>query len=199
MAYFTKAEARAAAARARKKVNNTGKAFDRILKEDFIATASQESFDVFLCHSIDDAELVLGVKTILEENFSLKVYVDWVEDPKLDRRFVSKDTARVLRQRMKQCRSLLYLATDNATTSKWMPWELGFFDGHKPGCVAIFPVLDSADQSFQGQEYIGIYPQVTKDTYMGGVKVDIFVEEKGVQWSTLREFSQGNPQYKKYS
>ena len=197
MAYFTKAEARAAAVRAKSQVRNSGKTYDRILKEDVLAAARQDTFDIFLSHSIDDAELVLGVKTILEEKFTLKVYVDWVEDPQLDRKQVSKKTAETLRQRMKQSKSLLYLATDNSTTSKWMPWELGYFDGHKPGCIAIFPVLDTASQSFQGQEYIGLYPQVTKNTWENG-QSDIFVEEIGVRWSTLKAFSQGKPENAKY-
>ena len=92
-----------------------------------------------------------------------KVYIDWVVDKQLSRDSVTKETAETLRNRMKQSSKLLYLATDNASSSKWMPWELGYFDGLKPGKVAILPLVDSVDSSFQGQEYLGLYPALDKD------------------------------------
>ena len=64
---------------------------------------------------------------------------------------------------MNQSSRLLYLATDNASSSKWMPWELGYFDGLKSGKVAILPLVDSVDSSFQGQEYLGLYPALDKE------------------------------------
>lgn len=30
---------------------------------------------------------------------------------------------------MRQCKSLFFVTTTNATNSKWMPWECGYFDG----------------------------------------------------------------------
>ena len=48
-----------------------------------------------------------------------------------------------------------------------MPWELGDFDGLKSGNVAILPLVDSAYSSFQGQEYLGIYPALGKDDLRG--------------------------------
>jgi hypothetical protein len=53
---------------------------------------------------------------------------------------------------MKQSKSLIYLSSENSSSSKWMPWELGFFDGFKPDGVAIMPVLDNPTDSFKGQE-----------------------------------------------
>ena len=121
----------------------------------------------------------------------------WVEDAQLDRRAVTKETAAVLRQRMRQSKSLLYLASDNSSSSKWMPWELGYFDGFKPDGVAIMPVLDSATDAFKGQEYLGLYPIVQKDTYKDG-SPDVFVEERGVRWTTLKKFGSGQPVWSKY-
>ena len=113
---------------------------------------------MFLSHSIHDADLVLGVKQILEDH-GLSVYVDWVEDAQLDRERVDNETASLLRTRMCSCQSLMYLHSDNSRESKWMPWELGFFDGHN-GNAAILPVVDHSWESFVGQEYLGIYPYV---------------------------------------
>ena len=52
---------------------------------------------------------------------------------------------------------MLYLTTANSVQSVWMPWELGYFDGHKPGHVAILPVIESG-VGFEGQEFLGLYP-----------------------------------------
>lgn len=196
MAYFTKSEARTAAARSRSLQKSFGSNPGRVLKESVTAATAADRFDVFLSHSIADAEIVLGIKQLLEES-GLKVYVDWVEDAQLDRRAVTKETAAVLRQRMMQSHSLIYLSSDNSSTSKWMPWELGFFDGFKPGGVAIMPVLDSPTDTFRGQEYLGLYPIVQKNTYTDG-RPDVFVEEHGVRWSTLKKFGSGQPAWAKY-
>lgn len=195
MPFFTKAEARAAAARTGNIQRSTGD-YERGLREAVASASQWESFDVFLSHSVRDAELITGVKRLLEEQ-GLKVYVDWLVDPQLDRSAVTKETAALLRQRMRQSKALIFVATDNTSASKWMPWELGFFDGFKPGNVAIMPVLDNESGAFQGQEYLGLYPIVNKGTYSDG-RSDVFVEERGAQWSTLKQFGAGSPQWRKY-
>ncbi|MEY4748588.1 MAG: hypothetical protein RIQ60_802 [Pseudomonadota bacterium] len=169
----------------------------RILKESVTAATAADSFDVFLSHSIADAEIVLGIKQLLEES-GLKVYVDWVEDAQLDRSAVTKESAAVLRQRMRQSKSLIYLSSENSSSSKWMPWELGYFDGFKPDGVAIMPVLDSPTDAFKGQVYLGLYPIVQKNTYSDGTP-DVLVEERGVRWSTLKKFGRGQPVWGRYS
>ncbi|MOA50153.1 hypothetical protein D3C78_1731370 [compost metagenome] len=91
---------------------------------------------------------------------------------------------------------MMYIATGNSSSSKWMPWELGFFDGHKPGRVAILPLLDSENQNFLGQEYLGLYPVVTK--HMQNQVMHYFVENRGNQWSHLRSFARGSPSWERY-
>lgn len=117
------------------------------------------AFDVFLSHSKADSDLILGVKGVLEDA-GLTVYVDWINDPLLDRSNVTPATANTLRVRMRQSKSLMYAHSSNASLSKWMPWELGYFDGHN-GNVAILPIVKSANQvSYKGEEYLGLYPYV---------------------------------------
>lgn len=157
MAFFTQADARAAAKRA-----HGHRSIKAVITESLESYKAATSFDIFLSHSSSDAELIIGIKALLEES-GRRVYVDWVDDPELDRSRVTKDTAARLRHRMVQSESLFYVATDNATKSKWMPWELGFFDGLKRNRVRILPVLASSNQSFDGQEYLGLYPVVSKD------------------------------------
>lgn len=114
---------------------------------------------MFLSHSSRDKPLVLGVKDRLEHE-GLQVYVDWIDDADLDRTAVTPENAKRVRGRMKKCLSLLYLATDNASISKWMQWEIGYFDGLGKGTIAILPILDSATDDFKGMEFLGLYPVV---------------------------------------
>ena len=103
MSYVTESEVRAAAARAKAA---TFKSAGILLRES--RDTYQSSFDVFLSHSFMDQELVLGAKQLLEEK-GLSVYVDWIDDPLLDRTAVTRATAEKIRGRMRQCRTLLYL------------------------------------------------------------------------------------------
>ncbi|MEJ0098439.1 MAG: toll-Interleukin receptor [Pseudomonadota bacterium] len=168
-------EARAASMKRR---GGTLRTPNQILAEDAAAISNASSFDVFLSHAYVDGDLILGVKALLEGD-GLSVYVDWQTDPTLDRTNVSSKTAAVLRTRMQQSKSLFYVATANSSNSKWMPWELGYFDGLRNGGVAILPLLSSPMASFEGQEYLGLYPVVRRDTYKDGVTRDVFVEENG--------------------
>ncbi|BEE00829.1 MULTISPECIES: toll/interleukin-1 receptor domain-containing protein [Aeromonas] len=190
MAFFTKSEARAAAAAAR-----GSRTAQTVLREGFESYKEHEKFDIFLSHSIDDADLVLGVMALLQKQ-GLRVYVDWVVDRQLNRSSVNKETAAVLRARMKSSSSMMYIATDNASNSKWMPWELGFFDGHKPNQVAILPLLDSNNQSFEGQEYLGLYPVVTK--YFQNNSMNHYIEDRGHRWTNLGNFARGTPSWNVY-
>src|SRR4051794_31550207 len=80
-------------------------------------------FDVFLSHSFSEAE-----KIALEAE-GLHVYVDWIDDRQMDRSSVTAQTAEVLRARMRHSRSLIFATSNSSSASKWMPWELGYFDG----------------------------------------------------------------------
>lgn len=158
MAYFTKQEARDFARKAKLSTESYSSKLESIVESQ----SYQDRFDVFLSHSIRDEELVLGIVELLKE-MGKKVYVDWIEDRQLSRSSVTPETAKTLRQRMNQSSRLLYLATDNASSSKWMPWELGYFDGLKSGKVAILPLVEYSFSSFKGQEYLGLYPALDKD------------------------------------
>jgi hypothetical protein len=122
-----------------------------------------QEFDVFLSHSYRDAQSLnaadLRAMADIIRSFGFSVYVDWVVDKQLSREYVSHETAAVLRERMRNCKSLLFATTENSSSSKWMPWELGFKDGHN-NRAAILPIVDQSRNKFNGQEYLGIYPFV---------------------------------------
>lgn len=148
----------------------------QILGEMVRKQASVQTHDIFLSHSFQDRELILGTALILED-LGFTVYLDWRDDPTLDRNTVTKETAIRLRERMKKSKCLLYATTDNSSSSKWMPWELGFKDGES-GKAAILPLQDNRPDHFKGQEYLGIYPYVTQ-------QINTINQEKlWVRWSS---------------
>lgn len=136
-------------------------------------TDSTQLYDIFLSHSSLDNELIAGLKLILED-MGLKVYVDW-NDKQLDPNNVTPETAAVLRERMKQCKSLLYAFSENASKSKWMPWELGYFDALKNSRVAVLPISKTDKYSYKGSEFVGIYYFIQIDKMSGTDKDAVWV------------------------
>lgn len=162
--------------RIRRNAFSLRKSEDLIL-ESLTAASAEAHFDMFLSHNIRDAEIVLGMKEIFVE-MGYKVYIDWIDDPQLNRRNVNKHTAAKLRSRMQQCNSLFFITTENSTDSKWMPWECGYFDGIKSK-VAIVPVVQySSDEKYRGQEYLGLYPYCEKSPSRGGKELLYVYEDE---------------------
>lgn len=152
-------------------------------------STTTKTYDIFLSHSSTDAALVTGLKLELED-LGYSVYVDWIEDPKLSRAIVTKDTALVLQARMKQCKALLYAFSENAVNSKWMPWELGYFDGIK-GTVAVLPISRTSKSNFQGSEYLGIYYYIQIDTVSGTNNLALWVHETSTKYTLFNNWITG--------
>jgi hypothetical protein len=129
-----------------------------VLKEASDSAPATKIYDIFLSHAVLDAEIVLGIKVVLERN-GHSVYVDWLEDGDLDRAKVTVATAERLRGRMRQSKSLIYAHSNNSPNSKWMPWELGYFDGFR-SAISILPIAKTENESFRGQEFLGLYPYI---------------------------------------
>lgn len=158
MSYLRLSEAQAAGIAARHLVQKSART---ILAEETRSAPLTETYHVFLSHSSDDADAILGVKRIMEGS-GLKVYVDWIDDAQLDRTKVTTGTAAILRARMRASSSLVYVHSPNTTDSKWMPWELGYFDGFKPQFIWVLPLVVQYDSEYKGQEYLGLYPTIEK-------------------------------------
>lgn len=109
------------------------------------------------------------------------VYVDWINDPQIDRSKVTKSNAEMLKDRMQKSAALVYAFSQKASESRWMPWELGYFDGIK-GMVAILPISNSADNSFQGEEYLGIYPYIQVDRQVNTTKEFLWLHETSTKY-----------------
>lgn len=147
-------------------------------------TSSTDRCDIFLSHSYSDARLVLDLKKFLE-GFDLRVYVDWDADRQLDRTRVTRHTAAILRQRMGQCHGLLYATSDNTSRSVWMPWELGYFDALRGRC-AVIPLTARKEygDDYRGQEYLGLYPYVTRGHNTQGTDC-LWVSDSSAQYIRL--------------
>jgi len=142
-------------------------AYDRLFKsakhESVDMRDEHTEFDIFLSHSYKDKKIIPYLKKELE-SMGYSVYVDWINDKFLSRDEVTSGTAKVLQIRMKQSKSLFFATSENSSDSKWMPWELGYFDGIKNKKVAILPVKTNnnfPDDDFKGQEYLGLYYYVS--------------------------------------
>ncbi|MDU8672536.1 TIR domain-containing protein [Paenibacillus polymyxa] len=151
-----------------------------------------KTYDIFLSHSYSDEKLVLGIKRAMEE-LGDSIYIDWINDRQMSRDQVSKETANTLRKRMRQCGSLLYAVSANSINSKWMPWELGYFDGIK-NKVAILPITDTAQatDTYQGQEYLGLYSYITRGTVQGSNEMALWVHDSQNVYVHFTQWLQGS-------
>lgn len=160
---------------------------------DSVNNSKIREYDIFLSHSSLDKKLVLTLVDLFNEA-GYSVYVDWIEDTQLDRSNVNKDTAQTLRGRMNCSKGLAYVATSNSTNSKWCPWELGYFDGKKNSRCCILPIMES--NTFQGQEYLGLYPYIRYSMISGKNKYEFWVYNQGTdEYVILKKWLAGSDPY----
>lgn len=169
---------------------------NQILNENTRMYTQHQSFDIFLSHSsLDRGEVLILIELFNKCGYS--VYVDWIFDEQLDRNNVTPSTAETLRTRMKQSRGLSYLATSNASQSKWCPWELGYFDAKSNSRCCILPVLRESESTFNGQEYLGLYPYLEYEKIANSDKFDFWVcEHDSSKYIQLGLWLEGKNPYK---
>ena len=156
---------------------------------------SRKNFDIFLSHSYLDATQIYVIKKEIE-SMGFSVYVDWLEDSHLDRTNVNKNTALLIKERMRDCKSLFYATTVNYQSSKWMPWELGYFDGIKEK-VAILPILENDISSYKGTEYLEIYPFVDKTPTKNSSIDKLWINEDHNKYVELSKWLNGELPYER--
>ena len=186
--------------------NHSIRAFDSLYENSLFKSADEininenDSFDIFLSHSYQDKEIIPNLKIELEK-LGYKVYVDWINDKLLSREDVSPQTAKILQKRMNQSKSLLFATSENSPNSKWMPWELGYFDALKDKRVAILPLKkDNNDfkDSFKGQEYLGLYFWVDKAKIRNTNIYDLYINDNNDNYVIFTDWLYGKkPHHKK--
>ena len=164
------------------------KRYEELLVAKTVSDA--ESFHIFLSHSYKDKKYIRKLKEYIENNFSMKCYVDWITEPAaLDRNNVNRNSAELLRKRMRQSQSLIFCTSDNSPDSKWMPWELGYFDAYK-GRVAILPIIDEG-KTFQGQEYLSLYPYIDLAGVKDSVSKSMWINENSSEYVSFTKWLSG--------
>lgn len=115
----------------------------------------------FLCHSHKDHDLALGLQQWLKEQ-GMELYIDWLDPYMPDT--PEGTTADRIRTVIKGADVLLFLATQDAMTSRWCPWELGFADGVKRNeQIAVIATRDTLG-NYYGNEYLQLYRRIDQAT-----------------------------------
>lgn len=127
-------------------------------------------FDIFLSHRFIDKDIINTLYNHLT-SMGLRVYVDWIVDPNLDRSNVTRESAELIRNRMRNSSSLIYAISANAEMSRWMPWELGYVDGHTQKCV-IMPIAKYSFQDYTKMEYLKLYPYIEMNSQNEAITVN---------------------------
>jgi len=146
-------------ARGRRRALEEGLTVDEALAQ--VARKQAPRYDVFLSQTMRDAEIVLGVYDLLTA-IGYNVFCDWITAPKAHRDEVTPANAAFIRTVMSASDSLLFIDTEGAVQSRWMCWELGWFDGAN-GRIAVLPVLRDDQKYYSGREFLGLYPYVEID------------------------------------
>lgn len=164
--------------------------------ESAIDVNEYKEFDIFLSHSYSDRKVIPGLKSELEA-LGYSVYVDWIVDKLMSRENVTPKTAEILQKRMKQSKSLFYATSENTVNSKWMPWELGYFDGLKDKRVAILPIKknNNFSEDFKGQEYLGLYYYVDISMLQNSTKKALFINESSNEYVNYDRWLNGEKPY----
>lgn len=123
------------------------------------ANAAGADVVVFLSHSHNDTELVQAAENLLA-SAGVRIYVDWRDREMPDT--TNRETAERIKEKIGLCQKFVVLASSNALTSLWVPWELGCADGKKRiDNIAILPVAEDSGR-YDGTEYIQLYSTIQK-------------------------------------
>lgn len=113
-------------------------------------------YDLFLSHSYKDKDKLIELKDSLNA-MGLNVYMDWVNDKdELLRHLTCAETAKVITERIKLSKAILYVHTNSSLNSKWTPWELGFaYALNKP--ILVYRPEETENEP----EYLQLYTPAT--------------------------------------
>ena len=122
--------------------------------------------------------------------------MDKYSDPQLSPESVTPNTAEILRNRMRNSNTLLYVHSQHSKMSRWMPWELGFFDGLK-GAVGVVPVTRRQEDTFKGAEYLNLYPHVDVAKAGAGNDLQLWINESADTYARLDFWVKGTEKFRK--
>jgi hypothetical protein len=112
--------------------------------------------DVFISHKKEDAERARDLKRRVE-NFGLTCWID-ADDKEMQRLQEARPVdSKVLtdrvREHLRTCRCLIFAFSAKSRESRWMPWELGFFDGRwGQRLIGLYDLDESAKENLTPQK-----------------------------------------------
>ena len=137
--------------------------FSAINESENARKRSAYSYEVsiFLSHKHTD-KLVLENVIAMLAGLGVNVYVDW-NDYGMPSKTTGYTASRI-KQKIRECKKFILLATEDAIASKSCNWELGYGDAQKyPNNIAIMPITDKRGDLFSGSEYLQTYPVIKTD------------------------------------
>lgn len=116
---------------------------------------------IFLSHSHADEKQVRGLIKLLAQR-GIKIYVDWLDHSMPTK--TNRSTATRIKDKIKSNELFMLLATKNALSSRWVPWEVGVADSIKHlDTILVIPVADKSGR-FAGNEYLQLYKRLVIST-----------------------------------
>ncbi len=130
----------------------------RVIAKSLSEAKSYGLQTAFLCHSHKDKELAIGLQNLLKEN-GWNLYIDWQDNemPEIPDNY----TANKIKSRIVDTNWFLFLATQNSTSSRWCPWEIGYADSAKQHEKIIIVPTEDDNGRFYGNEYLQLYRKLT--------------------------------------
>ncbi|MCX8743895.1 toll/interleukin-1 receptor domain-containing protein [Snodgrassella sp. B3882] len=121
---------------------------------------------IFLSHKHEESKVNLLAAISFLKKFGVEVYVDWLDEemPKV----TSVETARKIKEKIRQNNKFILLATEEAINSKWCNWELGLGDAAKYRNNIALLVVQKDNSHYSGSEYLNIYPYIA---YQNGTNI----------------------------
>lgn len=158
----------------------------------FVSDVNME-FDIFLSYSSRDSDIIIKVAHMLQ-GLGHSVYLDRLNDPQLDSKNVTRETAECLRNRLNHSKALFYAASISSQQSKWMPWEAGYMDARN-GRVAILPIavdiISARSDIYHGQEYLSLYPYISKGVSRDSGKTILWANETNEKYCPFSLWLEG--------
>lgn len=161
-----------------------------LLEEYKFAEETKENVDtIFISHSHAELDDIRGIITRIEKLGKYECYVD-NDDHDMPKN-TNGNTAKLLKQRIRNAKKFILILTEKSIDSKWCNWELGFGDYDKFGknAIAILPITETraTDRNFIGKEYLSIYHRVSLSTKKNLLVIDPTTDEAITfkQWMNL--------------
>lgn len=133
--------------------------FSEIVNESKSRKSTAYETTIFLSHKHDEVQQLRDAIALLKKH-GVSIYIDH-NDEEMPKR-TSGVTAARIKQKIKENKKFILLATEKAIASKWCNWELGFGDAHKYIKHIALLVIKDDNTDWTGSEYLEIYPVIGK-------------------------------------